>query len=328
MEKTEVKPETTFSTATHDIYVYAGEINISGYELLSDLTSKATKEYALLILFTPGGDPHAGFRIARALQCCYQHFDVLLPRVCKSAGSLITIGAKNIYMDDMSELGPLDVQLKKKDEIFGSTSGLDIAHTLNHLQNQAMSSFRNSLLELSGQAGLSTKMAADIASNLTSGLFQPIMAQVDPMKLSETQRALEIAQAYGTRLNEKPLNLRAGGLEDLITGYPSHGFVIDRKEAKKLFVRVHKPEGVMREYSNAFRSAFQKDTYSSVPTVLKVPMQKPGENDAKASPNSRGTEAGNDQTKPEEPGVVDQTPTQLQASGTNTRKTRKKSSRS
>jgi hypothetical protein len=324
MDETKQDQEIKFNPATHDIYVYAGEINTSGYEMLSNLAGNPANKYALLILFTPGGDPHAGFRIARALQCYYNHFDILLPRICKSAGSLITIGAKSIYMDDMSELGPLDVQLKKKDEIFGLTSGLDIAHTLNHLQNQAMSSFRNSLLELSGQAGLSTKMAADIASNLTSGLFQPIMAQVDPMKLSETQRALEIAQAYGTRLNEKPLNLRAGGLEALITGYPSHGFVIDRKEAKRLFVRVSKPEGILREYSDAFRSAFQQETYKSLPTVIRIPAEDRGQQDDQTPPDSTRTQAGNDESKPKESGIIDQAPAQLQSNTSATRKPGKK----
>jgi hypothetical protein len=75
------------------------------------------------------------------------------------------------------------------------------------------------------------------------GLFSPVYAQIDPVKLGEIQRAIAIAQAYGIRLNNAyDRNLLEGGLEHLIVGYPSHGFVIDRKEAKALFRRVRHPE--------------------------------------------------------------------------------------
>ena len=327
MSNQSVKNESIeFDPRTHDVYLYAGDINLQGYESLSHIANQnERKNYCLLVLFTNGGNPHAGFRIARALQCYYNDFDIYIPRFCKSAGSLITIGAKSIYMDDMSELGPLDVQLKKKDELFGLTSGLDIAHTLNHIQNQAMTSFRAGLLELSGQAGLSTKMAADIASNLTGSLFQPIMAQVDPMKLSETQRALEIAQAYGTRLNEKSLNLKDGGLDLLITGYPSHGFVIDRKEAKKLFNRVCNGTEKMRQSIMDFNLLFQQHTASPQPLVYKLPTNATGEIYDQTTSDTGRTQSSNAKTEPNNQGILNQAATELQSSSPSDQKNKRSS---
>ena len=159
---------------TIDLIIYSGAINTAGYQAVCDALLAKKSESALLVLATPGGDPHAGFRIARALQHSYGEFDALVPRYCKSAGTLILIGARNLYLDDMSELGPLDVQVKKGDELIGRNSGLDIFQAVNYLQNQSMFAFRGYLLELTRDAGLSTRVASEIACKLTSGLFEPI----------------------------------------------------------------------------------------------------------------------------------------------------------
>ncbi len=250
-----------------DVITYAGEINTTGYEAICSVLAKKGSDRALLILATPGGDPHAGFRIARALQHHYENFDVLIPRYCKSAGTLVAVGASTLYMDDMSELGPLDIQVKKNDEIIGRNSGLDILQAVSYLQNQAMSAFRSYLVELTRDAGLSTKVASGIASNLTTGLFEPIFEQIDPTKLAEMQRATEIAFEYGGRLNDKSNNLRPEGLAKLVTAYPSHGFVIDRKEAKTVFVHVEKPVGVLSRLSQLAHEQLGGDTNNPLPVV-------------------------------------------------------------
>jgi len=249
-----------------DVITYAGEINTDGYHAVCAALETKQNENALLVLSTPGGDPHAGFRIARALQYNYSGFRALVPRYCKSAGTLLIVGASELYLDDMSELGPLDIQVRKSDEIIGRNSGLDILQAVSYLQNHAMGAFRNYLVELT-QAGLSTRVASDICTKLTAGLFEPIFAQVDPMKMAEMQRATEIAFAYGQRLNEKSGNLRADGLVKLVTGYPSHGFVIDRKEARTVFITVHKPVGVLSELSKGLHAQMEKNTNSKTPAV-------------------------------------------------------------
>ncbi len=250
-----------------DIVTYAGEINLAGYRSICEVLKSRKSETALLVLCTPGGDPHAGFRIARALQHCYTSFDALIPGSCKSAGTLVVIGAKRLFLDDMSELGPLDVQVKKNDEVIGRNSGLDILQAVTYLQSQAMNAFRAYLLELTRDAGLSTKVASDIASKLTTGLYEPVFAQIDPMRLAEMQRAMEIAFAYGHRLDAKSGNLKANGLAQLATGYPSHGFVIDRKEARTLFNEVLPPEGFYKQISEGIGSQMLVNTNSPMPLV-------------------------------------------------------------
>jgi hypothetical protein len=276
---------------TIDIITYAGVISMDGYESVCEVLRQKRSDRAILVLSTPGGDPHAGFRIARALQHAYGEFEALVPRYCKSAGTLVLIGAKRLYLDDMSELGPLDVQVKKSDEVVGRSSGLDIFQAVSYLQGQAMAGFRSYLNDLTQEVGLSTKIASEISTKLAVGMLDPISAQIDPMKLAEMQRATEIAFAYGNRLNEKSGNLRAGGIAKLVTGYPSHGFVIDRKEAKGIFTDVARPDGVLSQLSEAFRAAMMADINSASPKVKILtgpdpaaqPADQSGEADATAT---------------------------------------------
>lgn len=284
------------STST-DLIVYVGQINRSGYESICEVLAKRKSETVLLALATPGGDAHAGFRIARALQHCYGTFNALVPRYCKSAGTLILIGAKRLYLADMSELGPLDVQIKKGDEIVGSSSGLDIFQAVSYLQGQAMTGFRTYLIELNQDLGLSTKLASDISTRLALGMLEPVAAQIDPMKLAEMQRATEIAFAYGNRLNENSKNLKTDGLTKLVTGYPSHGFVIDRKEAKTLFIDVQQPAGVLLQFSDGLRASMEADIDSRAPKVNIVTLPFLFEGVAHESAPTSGTAAstGSDQ---------------------------------
>lgn len=254
-----------------DILAYSGQVSRAGYEAVCAELSKQSANNLLLVLSTPGGDPNAGFRIARALQHHYESFEALIPWLCKSAGTLICIGASCLWLDDQSELGPLDVQVKKEDEIIGRNSGLDILQAVNYLQTQAMAAFRTYLIELTAGAALSTRVASEISSKLTTGLFSPIFAQIDPMRLAEMQRATDIAFAYGERLNKKSQNLRQDGLEKLVVSYPSHGFVIDRKEAGTIFTRVRKPEGLLAEISKALYASMKPGYDGDPPKVMFVP---------------------------------------------------------
>jgi len=87
-----------------------------------------------------------------------------------------------------------------------------------------------------GQITLQT--AAKIASDLATGLLVPISAQINPVYVGEVARALNIANRYGRMLDRRSQNLKPGGLDLLISDYPSHGFVIDGHEAQNIFNRV------------------------------------------------------------------------------------------
>lgn len=262
---------THFQSEQEDAYLYAGPIEKSGYDQLCEALEKKEKgRKALLYLITRGGNPNAGYRIARALIHHYgaENFRVAIPAECKSAGTLICIGAHSLVFFDQGELGPLDVQFQKKDEIFQQSSGLDILRGMTYLQQQALDSFNSYLLEINGGSGLSTKTASEIASNLVRGLFEPIFAQIDPIRLGEMNAALQIANEYGNRLNDKAKNFKTGSLSKLINSYPTHGFVIDRAEARTLFERVSPPTPVESAWGNWAVQIFSTPNPPAKPVVL------------------------------------------------------------
>jgi ClpP class serine protease len=96
-----------------DVYFYSGEIDLDGFGSLAEvLTLHSTPaKKALLILVTDGGQANAAYQIASLLQSTYEQFHLYTPSYCKSAGTIIALGAHTIIMDNFSELGPLDVQL-------------------------------------------------------------------------------------------------------------------------------------------------------------------------------------------------------------------------
>ncbi|KHS77821.1 SDH family Clp fold serine proteinase [Pectobacterium brasiliense] len=232
----------------HDVYVYTGDIHRDGYLDLTNAIkqrklSKRLKKDVIFCVATYGGDPNAGYRIGRALQHNYEKITLLVVGPCKSAGTLIAIAADKLVIGDMGELGPLDIQLKKNDEIGEMSSGLAIMTALDALKDRSISAFNSHLVKIRYENQISTKMSADIATRLTEALISPMAAQIDPIKLGEHQRAMSIAITYGQRLTAKSNSLKDGALVKLIASYPSHGFVIDRKEARELFKHVESPKG-------------------------------------------------------------------------------------
>jgi len=202
--------------------------------------ARRKRKNVLFILVTEGGDADPAYRIARHLQDSYTKFSFFVTGYCKSAGTLVAFGAHELVFGDAGELGPLDVQLSKEDELGETRSGLTVLSALSTLHRQAFAAFEYFLLETKRRSrnSITTKTATQVAVQLTCGLFSPIYQHVDPMHVGEAGRALQIAQKYGELLQLKSLNYDADTLHELVNRYPHHGFIIDRREAERLFSNV------------------------------------------------------------------------------------------
>lgn len=223
-----------------DVIIYSGEIDRSGHSELVQLVRRSgRRKNVYFVLTTPGGNPDTAYKIARCLQRAYERFVLFVPAYCKSAGTLIALGANELVLTEDAELGPLDIQVRKREELFEFSSSLDPVTALEFLRTQVMVTYRQYLYQIKIDNGLTTKMSAEMAAELSLGSFRPIYEQVDPVRLGELWRAINIAFDYGKRLGHR--NLLPGALERLVLGYPSHGFVIDQQEAQELFQNVRLP---------------------------------------------------------------------------------------
>lgn len=213
------------------------------------------------MLTTLGGDAHAAYRIARCLQKNYSscHPDkrgdgevcIFVNSVCASAGTLVTLAADKLIISDHAELGPIDVQVRKPDEVGESTSGLTPVQALEFLEGESLKYFKYQFLGLRFERSMSfsTKMAADIAAKLATGLLSQLYDQIDPLRLAEYDRMMRIAAEYGERI--KTSNVRPHAIDQLLMGYPSHEISIDATEARELFVKVEQPTTDLEELGEA-----------------------------------------------------------------------------
>ncbi len=230
-----------------NIFVYSGTIDDIGYGLLvSEMISENSSDIrpnAVLILTTNGGIADSAYKIARLLQKSHENLFLFIPSFCKSAGTLIALGASELYLTELSELGPLDVQLFQQDELFKSRSGLVVRTAFEGLAEEAFKLYEHIMIGIKTKSGsiVSFETASRIASNITTDMMGKVYSQINPEILGSDLRNLHIATEYGHRLANRGMNVREGAIQALISGYPSHEFVIDDAECEKLFHRVRRP---------------------------------------------------------------------------------------
>lgn len=236
-----------------DVLLYNGDIEFPHVRKFVKLCrERERRKNVILILVTRGGDPDSAYRMARCLQSLYERFEMYVSGYCKSAGTLVALGAHALVFGADGELGPLDVQMSKQDS-WDPQSGLTVNAALAALKSRAYLAFEEFFLETEerSQGLISIKTAGEIATNLTIGLFAPLYSQVDPLHVGEATRAMQIGDQYGMRLLATSENADPGALRHLTTHYPSHGFVIDEEEARTIFARVRDPSEAEIELAHA-----------------------------------------------------------------------------
>jgi hypothetical protein len=226
-------------TRDADVFLFSDWINDKKADEFIHIVraEKTVHSNAILILTTTGGDPNAAFRMVRFLKNKYRNGKLILFIFgrCKSAGTLIALAADEIVMSDFSELGPLDAQIYK-DEDVRRESGLNIEQSLIAISDQATEIFQKcvkGILEMGEGSFISLKTAEEIATNITVGLLSPIASQIDPLRIGEISRQARIAQEYGRLLS--PSLFEKGVIDQLNSHYPVHEFVIDYEQVKNLF---------------------------------------------------------------------------------------------
>src|SRR5262245_15540943 len=99
-----------------DVVVYFGGITRNQYEYLAaECATRKLRKHVVLLMVTLGGDPNAAYRIARVFQEHYQtvspkevqqnaaprgSFSIYVDTFCKSAGTIVCLGADRLIMSD------------------------------------------------------------------------------------------------------------------------------------------------------------------------------------------------------------------------------------
>ena len=224
-----------------DFFLYNGGLErAQDLRFIEFIAENKQSESLILLLVTPGGNPDAAYKIGRYIHSVYSDFKCFVPGLCKSAGTLLAIAANELIFSPYGELGPLDVQLSKTDDLFGQESGLNISEAFRTVEDRAKRTFHALIGEIIQSSGgvVSFQTASHCASEIVASLYGPIFGRIDPEEVGSRARAMRLGEDYGVRLNQKFTNLREGALAQLSQSYSSHGFVIDMEEACALFERV------------------------------------------------------------------------------------------
>lgn len=245
-----------------DVILFNAPIDFSFAEELHIKLSKISKkeQASFVMLTTNGGDAHAAYVIARELQLQYKTVELCIAGDCFSAGTLIVLCAHELIMTDRGRLGPVDVQLRKRDEIMERLSGLTIGAAFKELQSKAGQAVIDIAMDLTMQlkysrwGHLSFRTALDVAANMVGQMYGEVFKQIDPVRVGEDAMALEIARHYGKMLEKNSANLKQGTVDRLLEDYPSHECIIDRKEAEELFIHVRYPNQQENELLSSFGS--------------------------------------------------------------------------
>lgn len=160
----------------------------------------------LLVVQSGGGRIEPAYLISKTCKSLStKKFAVVVPRRAKSAATLLALGADEIHMGLMSELGPIDPQINGYPAL-GLTNAL------------------NKVAELSAKFPDSSAMWA-----------QYLGAKLDLNDLGYFDRVSESAAQYAERLmrgKQLPEGRDYSSLADhFVNHYKDHGFVIDHDEA-------------------------------------------------------------------------------------------------
>jgi hypothetical protein len=198
-----------------------------------------------VILHTRGGDPDAAYHLGILLQNLIEENDgenkllsFIVPRLAKSAGTLLACSGDVIAMTPISELGPLDPQVyveSSRTWISARVARDSFEQTLEILREIIL---KDAVKIISNAPGITDAMNSIIKSFTEATLSSiPIMELGDYDSLIDHVRSMVIEllknrmfRSLGPQENKNVENIA----ETLVSGYKYHGKVIHLKEAKKL----------------------------------------------------------------------------------------------
>jgi hypothetical protein len=237
-----VKLKEQFNLEEYNVVFFFDELTSLAYvdsdKIYQSLNSFAEKKNILLLVSNNGGEIEPAFLIS---QTCKKYsnskFIVTIPRRAKSAATLLSLGADEIHMGSMSELGPIDPQI-------GGLPALGLGNSLEYI----------------------AKIACKYPDSSTM-FSQYLTSKLDLSLLGYFERVSESAVQYAERLigNKKlPNNSTAEQVANkLVYHYKDHSFVIDLVESKLLL-----GEDIIKENTNEY--LFSNEVYSFFKQISKL----------------------------------------------------------
>jgi len=237
------------------------------------------------LLHSPGGHPEIAYQAMKFFKRRFRMVNIIVPLSAKSAATLMCLGADRIFMGEMADLGPVDIQID--DPVNHGDKGfspIDEFKSMEFLREQALEWMDFYAMTMNRRYGMAIKEALKDAIPLVNGLMKPIFEQIDPIEMGSNRRAVAIGEEYARRMLALTDNDNAAKIvKRLVWGYPSHAFCIDFEEAKSIGLPVERlPEQLDQKLSDAIFD-LERDDYHGF-----AQAPPPSQGTRPARPTTRG----------------------------------------
>jgi len=177
------------------------------YHAVKDLAT--SKRNILMIISSNGGEIEPAYLISKTCRrLAKKKFVISVPRKAKSAATLISLGAAEVHMGLLSELGPIDPQ-------FNGFPALGLSNAMEKIA------------EISERCPSASDM---LAKYLTENVSIAHLGLFERVNESAVQYAARLLQGKNLPHGQTPENLA----DHFTNHYKDHGFVIDADEAATL----------------------------------------------------------------------------------------------
>jgi hypothetical protein len=243
-----------------------------------------------VVLQTFGGNIDAAFMFAKILRKSAKNLNIIVPLYAKSAGTLICLIADTILMTELSELGPLDTQISEnqdgdQQEVNSALNGFKALEQVQQHNTHTLDIVTKLIIQRCDiKLGDAIHYAAEFCGNTSGTLYR----HLNPKKIGEYARALEVGEYYGTmiltrykKIPEKKAKMLAN---TLVYKYPSHEFVIDYEELQKLGIQSELIDNTLSAKLCDLRELFNKSEHSIIELHEYTPPAVPAK--AKTTPKT------------------------------------------
>ena len=255
------------------------------FEIRAALKGKQFDDLDVLIQ-TPGGDADAAYVITKLLKNHAKKISILVPLFAKSAGTLICLGADEIILTEISELGPLDSQIPEHQDGGPQkyTSALNGLKALEQVQLHTIQTLDIAIKMIHSRSGMKMNEVVHLAAEFCGQTSGTLYSQLDPKKIGEYARALDIGRRYGetilTRLMKWNATDAKNTVRKLVDNYPSHDYVIDIEELRSLGLPSKLADDLLTESLEKMRD-FLLDFDKNLIKLFEEPVKQKNEHENK-----------------------------------------------
>lgn len=184
-----------------------------------------------LFLHSYGGAVDTPYKVVMLIREFCDEFAVIVPFSAKSAASMIVLGADEVVMGPISELGPIDPLVKHPSYKDFWIPVQALRCCFEYIEEMIYNSSNPEVSEI---------------------IMKSVLSKLDPWLIGDYEKALKASKQYAESLLSKYMLKNdkekiKSVTQNLTNGYFSHGYPIGRQEAKEMGLYVTEASGELWE---------------------------------------------------------------------------------